>query len=210
MIPVIPPTVNDGIKPKAITIGDVNLILPPHMVSSQLNIFIPVGIAIAIVATANIEFAIGPKPTVNIWCAQTKNPRNAISTVAKTMEEYPNSLFLENVEMTSLNTPNAGKINIYTSGCPNIQNKCSQIITLPPIDGSKKFAPNKRSKVRRNRPIVNAGNANRIKMFATKEAHVNNGIRINVIPGPRIEITVTIKLIPAINVPNPAICKPTE
>ncbi len=38
-----------------------------QMVKSQLKILMPVGTAIAIVATANIALAIGPSPVVNIW-----------------------------------------------------------------------------------------------------------------------------------------------
>jgi len=49
-IPVNPPTVNKKINPTAHTIGVVNLIFPPYMVAIQLNIFIPVGTAIIIVA----------------------------------------------------------------------------------------------------------------------------------------------------------------
>jgi hypothetical protein len=47
--PVIPPTVNKNINPKAHNIGVFNLILPPYIVPNQLNIFIPVGTAIIIV-----------------------------------------------------------------------------------------------------------------------------------------------------------------
>jgi len=49
-IPVSPPTVNKKINPTAHTIGVVNLIFPPYIVAIQLNILIPVGTAIIIVA----------------------------------------------------------------------------------------------------------------------------------------------------------------
>jgi len=48
--PVTPPTANKNKKPIAKYIGVTKTILPPHIVASQLNIFIPVGIAITIVA----------------------------------------------------------------------------------------------------------------------------------------------------------------
>src|SRR5690625_905156 len=111
-------------NPNAHSIAVLILTLPPHIVASQLKILIPVGTAMAMVATAKIELATGPKPTVNIWCAQTINPKKAINIVAKTIAVYPNNLFLEKVENTSLNKPNSGNIKIYTSGCPKIQNKC--------------------------------------------------------------------------------------
>jgi len=48
--PVTPPNVNKNINPIAHNIGTSSLILPPYIVPSQLNIFIPVGTAIIIVA----------------------------------------------------------------------------------------------------------------------------------------------------------------
>jgi hypothetical protein len=48
--PVIPPIVNKNKNPNAHNIGVCNLILPPYIVPNQLNIFIPVGTAIIIVA----------------------------------------------------------------------------------------------------------------------------------------------------------------
>ena len=86
--------------------------LPPHIVNSQLKTLIPVGTAIAIVATAKIAFATFPNPVVNIWCAQTMNPKNPINMVANTMDEYPNNRFLENVGIISEKIPKAGNIKI--------------------------------------------------------------------------------------------------
>ncbi len=43
-------------------------------------------------------------------------PKNPINTVANTIEEYPNNLFLENVGKISENIPKAGSIRMYTSG----------------------------------------------------------------------------------------------
>jgi hypothetical protein len=48
--PVTPPTVNKKINPKAKRIGAFSSMELPHKVASQLNIFIPVGMAITIVA----------------------------------------------------------------------------------------------------------------------------------------------------------------
>jgi hypothetical protein len=50
MIPVKPPKVNRNIKPLAKSIGVVNMMFPPNIVAIQLNILIPVGTAIIIVA----------------------------------------------------------------------------------------------------------------------------------------------------------------
>jgi hypothetical protein len=51
---------------------------PPQRVPSQLKIFTPVGMAIAMVVMAKIESASGPMPTANMWCAQTPKPRTAM------------------------------------------------------------------------------------------------------------------------------------
>jgi len=48
--PVTPPTVNKKMKPIANKPGVLRSTDPPHRVASQLNILIPVGIAIIIVA----------------------------------------------------------------------------------------------------------------------------------------------------------------
>jgi hypothetical protein len=50
MIPVKPPKVNKEIKPLAKSIGVVITILPPNIVAIQLNILMPVGTAIIMVA----------------------------------------------------------------------------------------------------------------------------------------------------------------
>ena len=49
-IPVRPPNVNRKINPTAHNIGVSNLTFPPYIVAIQLNILIPVGTAIIIVA----------------------------------------------------------------------------------------------------------------------------------------------------------------
>lgn len=49
-MPVRPPTVNKNMNPVAHNIGVSNFIFPPYMVANQLNIFMPVGTAIIIVA----------------------------------------------------------------------------------------------------------------------------------------------------------------
>jgi len=50
IIPVNPPNVKRNIKPLANNIGVVKTMLPPNMVAIQLNILIPVGTAMIIVA----------------------------------------------------------------------------------------------------------------------------------------------------------------
>lgn len=53
----------------------------PIMVISQLNVFTPVGIAIIIVAAVKYARVSISIPTVNMWCAHTKNPRIPIEAI---------------------------------------------------------------------------------------------------------------------------------
>jgi hypothetical protein len=50
VVPDNPPITNNIIKPKENNTGTVKVNFPPHIVAIQLNIFIPVGTAIIIVA----------------------------------------------------------------------------------------------------------------------------------------------------------------
>ena len=55
-------------------------ILPPHMVPSQLNIFIPVGTAIAMVDATKKALPYDVMPTVNMWWAHTLMLMKPIAT----------------------------------------------------------------------------------------------------------------------------------
>jgi hypothetical protein len=81
-IPVNPPKVNKKIKPFTNNIGVFKTILPPNIVATQLKILIPVGTAIIIVALVKYARVSTSKPTVNIWCAQTINPKKPIESMA--------------------------------------------------------------------------------------------------------------------------------
>jgi len=100
------------IKPKANNIGVLRLIEPPHIVAIQLNILIPVGTAIIIVAAVKYALVSTSKPTVYIWCAQTIKPKTPIDSIANTIPKYPKIGFFENVETTWLTIPKPGKISM--------------------------------------------------------------------------------------------------
>ena len=52
--------------------------------------------------------------------------------------------------MISDTMPKAGRIMMYTSGCPKIQNRCSHSSGSAPCCTLKKLAPNSRSNISRN------------------------------------------------------------
>ena len=56
-------------------------------------------------------------PDVNIWCPHTKNPMNAIESVEKAKNLYPNTFYLECTGINSMIIPKAGNIIMYTAGC---------------------------------------------------------------------------------------------
>ena len=84
--PVNPPIVNNKIKPIANNNGVVTQREPPHIVNIQLKTFIPVGIAIIIVADVKYARVSVSIPVVNIWCAHTVKLSNAMDAVAYTIE----------------------------------------------------------------------------------------------------------------------------
>ena len=77
-----PPMVNIMTNPMANSIGVSKVIEPFHIVLSQLKIFTPVGMAINKVAYMKKSSPVSGMPTVNMWCAQTMNDRNAMLAVA--------------------------------------------------------------------------------------------------------------------------------
>lgn len=80
--PVKPPTVNKKMNPKAHSMGVSNDTWAPIIVASHLNTFTPVGIAIIMVAAVKYARVSTSIPTVNMWWAQTMNPRKPIDTIA--------------------------------------------------------------------------------------------------------------------------------
>ncbi|MOA45424.1 hypothetical protein D3C78_1678200 [compost metagenome] len=64
MTPVTPPIVKIGINASVYSIGVVKVIRPFRSVNSQLNIFTPVGTAIAMVVIEKKLLTIAPCPMV--------------------------------------------------------------------------------------------------------------------------------------------------
>ncbi len=97
---------------------------------------------------------------------------------------------------------------MYTSGCPNSQNRCCHSTGLPPAATSKKCVPNSRSNSSSTRPIVITGRLKASRSCTTSPIHTNTGIRNSVMPGARMFSTVTARFtaetvdaIPAISSP---------
>ena len=82
MRPEKPPIVNRNRNASANSIGVSNEIDPFQRVAVQLNTLTPVGTAMIIVASMKKSCPPSGMPTVNMWCAQTINDRNAMLAVA--------------------------------------------------------------------------------------------------------------------------------
>ena len=80
--PEKPPIVNRNTKASANSIGVSKVIAPRHIVATQLKTLTPVGTAISMVANMKNICPDSGMPTVNMWCAQTINDRNAILEAA--------------------------------------------------------------------------------------------------------------------------------
>jgi hypothetical protein len=92
--------VNRNKKPIVHNRGVLNVKLPPYRVANQLNILIPVGTAINIVAAVKYALESTSIPTVYMWWAHTINPNTPIDNMAYTIPKYPNIGFSEKVVIT--------------------------------------------------------------------------------------------------------------
>src|SRR2546430_16015147 len=90
-IPDSPPITNIATNATALSIGTVNLMLPRHIVPIQLNVFTAEGTAITSVDTMNDDPSVGFIPLTNMWRPHTIPPRNAVGTIANTIEWQPKS-----------------------------------------------------------------------------------------------------------------------
>lgn len=123
--PVTPPIENKKINPIDQSIGISNLIFEPKIVANQEKILIPVGTAIIIVAEVKYARESISNPTVNIWWAQTINPKIPILIIAYNIPKCPNTCFFPLWKIIVWEIiPNPGKIRIYTSGWPKNQKRC--------------------------------------------------------------------------------------
>src|SRR5260221_4097355 len=117
------------------------------------------------------------------------NPRNPIDSMAYTMALYPKIGFRENTESNCEHKPIAGKIAIYTSGCPKNQNKCCHRSGEPPLcpvswpltvtNGTKKLVPRFRSissKIPAERSTPNASSP---RMAVMNQAPTVSGIALH-------------------------------
>src|SRR2546423_15200413 len=116
-------------------------------------------------------------------------PSSPIDNIAYTIALYPKIGFRENTDTSCEHNPIAGKIAMYTSGCPKNQNKCCHSRGEPPLcpascpftvtSGTKKLVPALRSNNSRMPADSNTPNASKPKIAVMNHAQHVSGMRIN-------------------------------
>ena len=97
---------------------------------------------------------------------------------------------------------------MYTSGWPKIQKRCCHSSGSAPAATSKKLASNVRSNVSRINATVMTGSANTSRNCTTRIIQVNTGMRSRLMPGQRMLMMVTSRLMAPSSEAMPAICRP--
>ena len=90
-------------------------------------------IGVLVVRYPNVTMS---EPIICEWCPHTIRPRNVVVKIAINVESLPKILHRLYLDSISLIIPNAGIINIWTSGWLRDQNKCWGKIKSPPLNGS--------------------------------------------------------------------------
>ncbi len=67
-------------KPSTQTIGTLSDTRPPHIVTIQQKIWMPLGIAIIMLAAVKKLSPIIGMPVANMWCTHRPNPMNPVDT----------------------------------------------------------------------------------------------------------------------------------
>jgi hypothetical protein len=91
--------------------------------------------------------------------------------------------------------PNAGRIMMYTSGCPKNQNTCWNITGSPPPAALKKLVPKWMSKSIIVTAPASTGITASSRYAVTSQVQTKSGIFISVIPGARMLRIVAMMLI---------------
>ena len=134
---------------------------PPHIVPSQLKIFTPVGIAMSIVERPNAEIGDRADARSRTCGAPTRRSRGSRSRCRRTPRPSSRTAACARTPgRISETMPMPGRIRMYTSGWPKIQNRCCQSSGSPPAAALKKFVPKLRSKNTRISAAVTSGIAN--------------------------------------------------
>src|SRR5580698_3918564 len=122
----MPPLTNMEINPSAKSDAELICMFAPYRLPIQIRVMIVAGMVIVRVGNENRSDENGFIPLTNMWWPQTIQLRNPMDII-----EYRITLLLSIglrmlVMSTCVTMPMAGRIAMYTSGCPKNQNMCCQ------------------------------------------------------------------------------------
>src|SRR5246127_765205 len=113
-------------------------------------------------------------------------PKSPIDSMAYTMALYPKMGLRENTDTNCEHKPIAGKIAMYTSGCPKNQNRCCHKSGEPPLcpascpltvtSGTKKLVPALRSSSSRIPADNSTPNASKPRIAVINQAQQVSGM----------------------------------
>src|SRR5678816_3013567 len=118
--PVIPPNTNRNMKPKKYRTGVVTQTAPCRSVEVHVNTLIAEKIAVNIDRNPNAPTSNVDIPATNMWWPQVKKPMNAMPREDTAIARYDAGGLWLNVHTTSLTTPIAGRIMMYTAGWESV------------------------------------------------------------------------------------------
>src|ERR1700730_9265930 len=110
-MPVSPPIPNIGKNAVTQSIGTLKRIEQPQSKMKNALKMMTDGIEISSVVVWKNALTVEPIPVSHMWCAQTMNERNPITTTQKESDLSPQSGLRELLARISATIPNAGKIN---------------------------------------------------------------------------------------------------
>ena len=85
MTPVSPPITKSAMNPSAQSSGARITMRPPRSVASQQKTWMPLGIAIIMLAAVKNASPSCGRPTANMWCTHRLKPRKPVAMSASTM-----------------------------------------------------------------------------------------------------------------------------
>ena len=85
MTPVSPPSTNRAMKPSANSSGARTTMRPLRSVASQQNTWMPLGMAIIMLAAVKKLSPSCGRPVANMWCTHSPKPRKPVDISARTM-----------------------------------------------------------------------------------------------------------------------------
>src|SRR5690554_1025984 len=195
--PVSPPQTKITRKPKIHNIGKLKRTRPFHRVANQANSWIAVGTATNMLATEKKAWANCGMPTVNMWCTHRPKLIKPIKMMDSTIQRYPINGRPANTGISVETIPAAGKNRMYTSGWPNIQNRCCHRSGSPPPSIEKNTMPAARSSSSSMLANTSGGKPNTIINAMARMYQQKIGILLNDIPLVRVRRMETTSSIPA-------------